>query len=125
MSREALLKISKELADYIINGKSTTLRKEHYFMLSISKFIITKERLIQTDSDGKILYFDDTDDNKRTINKFYKLIKDRFSFTMDNNDISSDTFNNVVLSSGKEDSESQVASAPQEVETVKEGYVCC
>ncbi|MCF7627989.1 hypothetical protein L3K73_12560 [Holdemanella sp. SCCA2] len=105
MSREALLKISKELADYIINGKSTTLRKEHYFMLSISKFIITKERLIQTDSDGKILYFDDTDDNKRTINKFYKLIKDRFSFTMDNNDISSDTFNNVVLSSGKEDSE--------------------
>ena len=45
MSREALLKISKELADYIINGKITTLRKEHYFMLSISKFIITKERL--------------------------------------------------------------------------------
>lgn len=31
----------------------------------------------------------------------------------------------MLSACGKEDSESQVASAPQEVETVKEGYVCC
>lgn len=105
MNREELLKISRELVNYIINRKTTVLRKEHYFMLSISKFIITKERLIQTDSNGKRLFFDDTNESRNTINKFYDLIKDRITFTMDNQDIPSDIFNNVVLSSGEEDSE--------------------
>lgn len=105
MNREKLLKISKQLVEYITNGKSIFLGKEHYIMLSISKFIITKERLIRTDSNGKILYFDDTTENKNTVNKFYELIKDKFTFTMDNLDIPSDTFNNVILSSRKEDSE--------------------
>lgn len=103
MNREELLKISKDLINIIIYGKNGTLRKEHFFMLSISKFIASKEKIIKTDSDGKKIYFKDDENNKRIINSFYRLIEDKIKFTIDNNEVSNDIYNNVILESNSED----------------------
>lgn len=97
MNREELLKISRELIDAIMYGKKGALKKEHYFMISISKFIATKEQLINTDSDGKKLFFKDTEENKKIIDDFYKLIESKVSFTVNNLEAQEHIYNNVIL----------------------------
>lgn len=105
MNREELLKISRELIDAIMYGKKGSLKKEHYFMISISKFIATKEQLIRTDSDGKRVFFNDTEENKKIIENFYKSIENKISFTVNNHEAPIDIYNNVILENNKNDIE--------------------
>lgn len=97
MSREELLKISRELTESFINNKNSSLRVEHYFMLSMAKFIMSKERLIKTNSKTRILYFNDTNENNFIVDSFYEEIKDSYTFTMDGSVVPDEIFNSVIL----------------------------
>ena len=97
MSREELLKISRELTESFINDKNGPLRTEHYFMLSMAKFIMSKERMIKTDSKNRTLYFDDTEENSLSVDSFYEQIKDSYTFTMNGSIIPEEVFDSVIL----------------------------
>lgn len=97
MNREELLKISRELTESFINNKNGSLRVEHYFMLSMAKFIMSKERMIKTDSKNKTLYFNDTNENNFIVASFYEEIKDSYTFTMDGSVVPDEIFDSVIL----------------------------
>lgn len=52
-----LVKLSRELVENLLSGNKQKLGKEHFFMFSISKFILLKERILKKDSRNNILYF--------------------------------------------------------------------
>lgn len=52
-----LVKLSKELVENLLSGNKQKLGKEHFFMFSISKFILLKEKILKKDSGNNILYF--------------------------------------------------------------------
>lgn len=97
MSREELLKISRELTESFLNNKNGPLRIEHYFMLSMAKFIMSKERMIKTDSKNRTLYFDDTEENSLLVDSFYEQIKDSYTFTMNGSIVQEEIFDSVIL----------------------------
>lgn len=47
MNREYMLKLSRELIDAFLNKSDITLGVEHYFMFTITKFLLTKEQTIK------------------------------------------------------------------------------
>ena len=97
MSREELLKISKELTESFINNKNGALQIEHYFMLSMAKFIMSKERMFKTDSKNRTLYFEDKEENILIIDSFYEQIKDSITFTMNSSIVPKEIFDSVIL----------------------------
>lgn len=97
MSREELLKISRELTESFINNKNGSLRIEHYFMLSMAKFIMSKERMIKTNSKNRTLYFNDTNENNFIVDSFYEEIKDSYTFTMNGSIVPNEIFESVIL----------------------------
>lgn len=97
MSREELLKISRELTESFLNNKNGPLRVEHYFMLSTAKFIMSKERLIKTNSKTRTLYFNDTNENNFIVDSFYEKIKDSYTFTMNGSVVPEEIFDSVIL----------------------------
>ena len=52
-----LIKLSRELVENLLNGNKQKLGKEYFFMFSISKFVLLKERILKKDSTNNILYF--------------------------------------------------------------------
>lgn len=97
MSREELLKISRELTESFLNNKNGPLRVEHYFMLSTAKFIMSKERLIKTNSKTRTLYFNDTNENNFIVDSFHEEIKDSYTFTMNGSVVPEEIFDSVIL----------------------------
>lgn len=59
-----LIKLSRELVENLFNGKQQKLGKEYFFMFSISKFILLKEKILKKNSANNILYFDNIKDGK-------------------------------------------------------------
>lgn len=53
------LELARQIADRFLNGKDTFLNKEAFYMFSIAKFILLKEKIIKKDSNNNILFFDD------------------------------------------------------------------
>ena len=53
------LELARQIADRFLNGKDTLLNKETFYMFSIAKFILLKEKIIKKDSNNNILFFDD------------------------------------------------------------------
>ena len=97
MSREELLKISRELTESFINNKNGALQIEHYFMLSMAKFIMSKERMFKTDSKNRTLYFEDKEENILIIDSLYEQIKDSITFSMNNSIVPKEIFDSVIL----------------------------
>lgn len=52
-----LIKLSRELVENLLSENKQKLGKEHFFMFSISKFILLKERILKKDSVNNVLYF--------------------------------------------------------------------
>lgn len=59
-----LIKLSRELVENLLNGNKQKLGKEYFFMFSISKFVLLKERILKKDSVNNILYFNNVKDAK-------------------------------------------------------------
>ncbi len=59
-----LIKLSRELVENLLNGNKQKLGKEYFFMFSISKFVLLKERILKKDSANNILYFNNVKDAK-------------------------------------------------------------
>ena len=53
------LELARQIADRFLNGKDTLLNKEAFYMFSIAKFILLKEKIIKKDANNNILFFDD------------------------------------------------------------------
>lgn len=105
MNKEHLIKLARDLAESFVYNKRIVYQVEHLYMLSMSNFIFTKEKMIKTDSKNNILYFNDTKENVMIINQFYEKIKDDFIFTMDDSTPQKELFNRVILEHGEEDLE--------------------
>ena len=63
-----LIKLSRELVENLLSGNKQKLGKEYFFMFSISRFILLKERLLKKDSTNNILYFNNIENAKYTSN---------------------------------------------------------
>lgn len=59
-----LIKLSRELVENLLSGNKQNLGKEYFFMFSISKFILLKERILKQDSANNILHFNNTKNAK-------------------------------------------------------------
>lgn len=59
-----LIKLSRELVENLLSGNKQNLGKEYFFMFSISKFILLKERILKKDSANNILHFNNTKNAK-------------------------------------------------------------
>ena len=59
-----LIKLSRELVENLLSGNKQKLGKEYFFMFSISRFILLKERLLKKDSTNNILYFNNVENAK-------------------------------------------------------------
>lgn len=73
--KDILIKLARELTDKFLNHKEYKLRKEHFIMFSISKFILLKEMLVKKDTRTNTLYFDDIK-NERYIEMIMLLAKE-------------------------------------------------
>lgn len=105
MNKEYLIKLARDLAESFVYNKNMVYQVEHHYMLCMSNFIFTKERIIKTDSKNRTLHFDDTKENTMKINQFYEKIKDDFIFTMNGLTPQKELFNRVILEHDKEDLE--------------------
>lgn len=61
---KSLIRLSRELVENLLNRNKQKLGKEYFFMFSISKFILLKERILKKDSANNILYFNNVKDAK-------------------------------------------------------------
>lgn len=52
-----LIELSRELVENLFNGNKQKLGKEHFFMFSVSKFVLLKEKIVKKDSINNSLYF--------------------------------------------------------------------
>lgn len=107
MTRDDILKISRELLDGLLSGETKRFNKKHYFMFCVSKFVAVKELLVPKDIKPKrnskqkgnidTLFFDDL--KYRDYIPAIKLIRDYINKTgiYKKNDI------NIELRSGKDD----------------------
>ncbi len=105
MNKEHLIKLARDLAESFVYNKNMVYQVEHHYMLCMSNFIFSKERIIKTDSKNRTLHFDDTKENTMKINQFYEKIKDDFIFTMNGSTPQNELFNRVILEHDKEDLE--------------------
>ena len=62
-----MLKLSRELIDAFLNKSDITLGIEHYFMFSITKFLLTKEQIIKKNNSNKKIEFDVTSEYLSTV----------------------------------------------------------
>ena len=84
-----LIKLSRELVENLLNGSKQKLGKEYFFMFSISKFVLLKERILKKDSLNKILYFNNVKDAKYipAILSFADEIKKNGNYQINNTSI--------------------------------------
>ena len=61
---KSLIRLSRELVENLLNRNKQKLGKEYFFMFSISKFVLLKERILKKDSANNILYFNNVKDAK-------------------------------------------------------------
>lgn len=78
-----MLKLSRELIDAFLNKSDITLGVEHYFMFTITKFLLTKEQTIKKDTNGKTLEFDINNKYLTTILTQYHELQKRMYYTVD------------------------------------------
>lgn len=83
MNRKYMLKLSRELIDAFLNKSDITLGVEHYFMFTITKFLLTKEQTIKKDTNGKTLEFDINNKYLTTILTQYHELQKRMYYTVD------------------------------------------
>lgn len=84
-----LIKLSRELVENLLNGNKQKLGKECFFMFSISKFVLLKERILKKDSANNILYFNNVKDAKYipAILSFADEIKKNGNYQINNTSI--------------------------------------
>ena len=83
-----IIDLARELTQNFLNGKTKKLGKAHFYMFSISKFILLKEKILKKDSINKILYFDNVKNRKYIpiIYKIYDYIKENGTFFVKQSD---------------------------------------
>lgn len=84
-----LIKLSRELVENLLNGNKQKLGKEYFFMFSISKFVLLKERILKKDSTNNILYFNNVENAKYipAILSFADEIKKNGNYQINNTSI--------------------------------------
>ena len=84
-----LIKLSRELVENLLNGNKQKLGKEYFFMFSISKFVLLKERILKKDSTNNILYFNNVKNAKYipAILSFADEIKKNGNYQINNTSI--------------------------------------
>ena len=84
-----LIKLSRELVENLLNGNKQKLGKEYFFMFSISKFVLLKERILKKYSVNNILYFNNVKDAKYipVILSFADEIKKNGNYQINNTSI--------------------------------------
>ena len=84
-----LIKLSRELVENLLNGNKQKLGKEYFFMFSISKFVLLKERILKKDSTNNILYFNNVKNAKYipSILSFADEIKKNGNYQINNTSI--------------------------------------
>ena len=76
------LNLAREITEKFLNDDNPVLNKDAFYMFSISKFILLKEKIIKKDSVNSILYFDNikNKDYIPAILYFYKELLNNGSF---------------------------------------------
>ena len=84
-----LIRLSRELVENLLNGNKQKLGKEYFFMFSISKFVLLKERILKKDSVNNVLYFNNVKDAKYipAILSFADEIKKNGNYQINNTSI--------------------------------------
>ena len=83
MNKDKMLKISRDLINSFVEKNDVTLGIEHYFMFSITKFLLTKEQIIKKNNSNKKIEFDLTSEYLSTILTQYREISKSLYYRVD------------------------------------------
>lgn len=80
------LKLAKTITEKFMETEQVKLGKEAFYMFSVSKFILLKEKIIKKDSSNNIIYFNNIKYKKYIpiILEFYNLIKSNGNYKRNN-----------------------------------------
>lgn len=101
MNKEYMLKISRELIEAFTENKELNLQMEHYFMFSITKFLLAKEEIIKKDCNSKKIEFDILNENLPSILTQYHYISSKMTYEVDGKRTLEEAENAVVLKNTK------------------------
>lgn len=120
MNKDKMLKISRDLINSFIEKNDVTLGIEHYFMFSITKFLLTKEQIIKKNNSNKKIEFDVTSEYLSTILTQYHEISKSLYYKVDG----VRTFNEVDDSVSLINLNEEMSNDPKLIRLIKESVWC-
>lgn len=120
MNKDKMLKISRDLINSFIEKNDVTLGIEHYFMFSVTKFLLTKEQIIKKNNNGKKIEFDVTSKHLSTLLTQYHEISKSLYYKVDG----VRTFNEVDDSVSLINLNEEMSNDPKLIRLIKESVWC-
>ena len=120
MNKDKMLKISRDLINSFIEKNDVTLGIEHYFMFSITKFLLTKEQIIKKNNSNKKIEFDVTSEYLSTILTQYHEISKSLYYRVDG----VRTFDEVDDSVSLINLNEEMSNDPKLIRLIKESVWC-
>lgn len=120
MNKDKMLKISRDLINSFIEKNDVTLGIEHYFMFSITKFLLTKEQIIKKNNSNKKIEFDVTSKYLSTILTQYHEISKSLYYRVDGVRTFDEVDDSVSLTNLNE----EMSSVPKLIRLIKESVWC-
>ena len=115
-----MLKISRDLINSFTEKNDVTLGMEHYFMFSITKFLLTKEQIIKKNNNNKTIEFDVTSEYLSTILTQYREISKSLYYRVDGIRTFDEVDNSVSLINLNE----EMSNDPKLIRLIKESVWC-
>lgn len=120
MNKDKMLKISRDLINSFIEKNDVTLGIEHYFMFSITKFLLTKEQIIKKNNSNKKIEFDVTSEYLSTILTQYHEISKSLYYRVDGVRTFDEVDDSVSLTNLNE----EMSNDPKLIRLIKESVWC-
>lgn len=120
MNKDKMLKISRDLINSFVEKNDVTLGIEHYFMFSITKFLLTKEQIIKKNNSNKKIEFDLTSEYLSTILTQYREISKSLYYRVDG----VRTFDEVDDSVSLINLNEEMSNDPKLIRLIKESIWC-
>ena len=120
MNKDKMLKISRDLINSFIEKNDVTLGIEHYFMFSITKFLLTKEQIIKKNNSNKKIEFDVTSEYLSTILTQYHEISKTLYYRVDGVRTFDEVDDSVSLTNLNE----EMSNVPKLIRLIKESVWC-
>lgn len=107
MNKEYMLKLSRDLIKAFVERQEIKLSMEHYFMFSVTKFLLTKESIIKKNCNDNTITFDTSNQYLGTILTEYHYISKNLKYKVDGVETYDEVDDSVILENVPEKTEEE------------------